>query len=590
MSPALFSTLFEARVAEFPAAPALVCGTDRLSYAELDAEAERWAGELVRRGVGPEARVALALPRGTELVIAVLTVLKAGGAVVPIDLDYPRERIAAILEDADPLVVLTSAGAAWPSDGPEVLVVDDPEVRARHATAQTGPGARAARHKAEPANAAYVIYTSGSTGRPKGVVVTHRGIESLVAAQTQASAAGPGSRVLQLASPGFDAFVFELALSLLTGATLVIAAGDARLPGRELVELIRREQVTHAAIVPSVLTALDPEDLPSLTHLFVGAEACPLALAERWSAGREMYNGYGPTEATVIATVSEPLVPGHAPEIGRPIVNTHVYVLDDFLQEVPVGIVGELYIGGLGVARGYLNRTQETSSRFVADFRGPEGERMYRTGDLARWDAAGNLYFAGRADEQVKIRGFRIELGEIESVLAAAPGVLAAVVLAREDRPGVKQIVAYLVPQDAARGVDLDALGARAAEMLPEYMVPHAYHVLERLPLTPNGKLDRTALPQPARPAAAGGREVSSELERRLRALFADVLRLEPADVGFDDEFFHLGGDSVLASQFVYRAEQTLALPCTLRDLFEAPTVQLLAARFAPALTASAVR
>ncbi|WP_035796832.1 non-ribosomal peptide synthetase [Kitasatospora mediocidica] len=459
--------LFEARRTAAPDAVALACGTRELTYAELDARANRLARHLVTLGVGAEDLVALALPRSVELVVAALAVLKAGGAYLPVDPHYPADRITYMLTDAAPALLLTDSRTSLPRTAVEPVLLDDPAVvaaLAEHADAALTQAERL--RPLGPQNAAYVIYTSGSTGRPKGVVVPHAGLPSLARAQAERLGADASSRVLQLASPSFDASVWELLMALAGGGTLVLpeADGDAGpLAGDALAGLLATARVTHLTITPSALEALPPGAEARLTGLrtvVTAGETCPAALAVRWSAGRLLVNAYGPTESTVCATMSEPLDAqslGAGPvPIGRPIDNTRVFVLDADLRPAALGVAGELYVAGAGLARGYLGRPGLTAGRFVACPFGAPGERMYRTGDLAAWTADGRLVFRGRADDQVKIRGHRVELGEIEARLAEHPAVGQAVVLAREDVPGDVRLVAYVVPDgEAADGADL---------------------------------------------------------------------------------------------------------------------------------------
>ncbi|MFJ1855337.1 amino acid adenylation domain-containing protein [Streptomyces sp. NPDC088166] len=563
--------LFEERVRLAPGAVAVEFGALALSYEEVNARANRLARHLIGIGVGPERIVAVALPRSVEWLVAVLAVAKAGGAFLPVDPEYPVERIGYMLGDAAPVCALTDAATSGvlPGSVPQVLV--DELVLDGEGGGDVADAERAA--PLSPASPAYVTYTSGSTGRPKGVVVTHSGIAGLAFGQIERFGVVPASRVLQFASPSFDAAVSEMCMALLSGARLVMAPAHELLPGETLTGVVRRHGVTHATLPPAALAVLPEHGLPAGMTLVVAGEACPPELVGKWSEGRRMINAYGPTETTVCATMSRPLKGADVPPIGDPILNAKVYVLDDRLRPVPVGVAGELYIAGAGLARGYLGRAGLTSERFVACPFLP-GARMYRTGDRARWTGDGQLVFAGRADDQVKIRGFRIEPGEVRSAVLAHPRAGQAAVIAREDTPGDIRLVAYVVPADGV-GTDeeLPALVRESvAERLPEYMVPSAVVVLDALPLTPNGKLDRAALPAPDFEGMAGtGRGPSNEREEVLCAIFAEVLGLER--VGVDDDFFELGGHSLLATLLIAQVGAALGVDVPIRELFDAPTV-----------------
>ncbi|MGZ3457930.1 MAG: non-ribosomal peptide synthetase, partial [Archangium sp.] len=412
--------LFARQVEKTPEALAVWFEHQRLSYRELDARANQLAHRLRQLGVGPEVRVGLCLERSPELIVGILGVLKAGGAYVPLDPAYPTDRLAFMVEDARLSVLVTqhSLLERLPASGAARLLIEP------GGEALMGPFSEAPASGVWAGNAAYVIYTSGSTGRPKGVVVEHRSVLNLLAAQPRVLPQGSGDRLLQLASVSFDMAVQEIFSALLSGATLCLARREALVPGPELASLLREREITAVILSPSALAALPPGEYPSLKAIMVGGEACPEPLVARWSAGRRFINGYGPTEATIYATSTLCTV-GAPVTIGRPGGNVQVYLLDSRLQPVPRGVPGELYIGGAGVARGYLRRPELTAERFVPDPFGPlPGIRLYRTGDLARYLPDGQLEFLGRIDHQVKIRGFRIELGEIESVLGAHPSVL----------------------------------------------------------------------------------------------------------------------------------------------------------------------
>jgi amino acid adenylation domain-containing protein len=552
LSGATLPALVEAQAARNPGAPAVVFGDESVAYGELNARANRLAHELIARGIGPEDLVGIALERSIDTIVTLLAVLKAGAAYLPLDPAYPAARLAHMVRDARPtLQELLPALRDRP--------VHDPSDSER-------------RTLLEAQHPAYVIYTSGSTGTPKGVVVSHSGIPSMVRAHAIRLRLTPAARVLQFGSLSFDASVWEIAGALVAGATLVLIRDDAR-TGDALAATLRTQRVTHATLPPVVLTTLEPGDDLPLAVLAVAGEACPGSIVERWSGGRTMINGYGLTETTVCATLSEPLSGADAPSIGRAIDGTRVYVLNEHLEPAPAGVTGELYVGGAGLARGYLRRPGLTAERFVADPFAPEpGARMYRTGDLARRRTDGSLDIIGRRDHQVKIRGHRVELGEIEAVLNEQPGIGQAVVVAFPDAHGTNRIVAYLAGTGDRRP-DAAAVREQVREQLPDAMIPARFVVVDSFACTPNGKIDRSALPLPELDTTAY-RAARTPPERALCALAGDVLGLER--VGIDDDFFALGADSISVARFVARA-RTAGIQLTQRAVFEHPTVAGLA-------------
>ncbi|MFD7628551.1 amino acid adenylation domain-containing protein, partial [Streptomyces sp. NPDC059851] len=576
--------LFEAQAARTPHAAAIVCGELELTYEQLNAGANRLARLLVDRGAAAGALVALALPRSAEAVTAMLAVGKAGAAYLPLDPGHPGDRLAVLLEDSRPALLLATedvlASAPRLALGPwEVLAVDRAEVAAalaQHSGSDLGEGDRPA--PPNPSDAAYVVYTSGSTGTPKGVLVEQRSVAAY-AARAADRYAGLAGRTLLHSPLSFDLGLTTLYGTLLAGGCLYIADLDERLavPGG----------LTFLKATPSHLTILDslPDACSPTVELMTGGEALhgeQLAAWRERHPGVEVVNHYGPTETTIGVLdhrfpAGSPLPAGPVP-LGRPMWNTRAYVLDAALQPVPDGVVGELYIAGTGLARGYLGRPAATAERFVPDPYGPAGTRMYRTGDRARWNADGTLEYAGRTDHQVKLRGFRIELGEVESALLSARGVRQALAVVREDQPGDERLVAYAVPGDGEQ-VTSRHLRTQLAELLPEYMVPSAVVVLDRLPLTANGKVDRAALPAPGSDASAGGRSPRTPEEEILCGLFADVLGTER--VGIDDDFFALGGHSLLAMRLLSRIASTLGVRVGVKAIFDSPTVAGLAGRLA---------
>jgi nonribosomal peptide synthetase DhbF len=583
--PATLTDLFEAQVRATPAASALE-SDQHLTYAQLNTQANRLARLLLARGAGPERIVALAVPRSAAMIVALLAVVKTGASYLPLDTEYPPERIGFMIQDADPVCVLTTASAssALPVEEP-VLVLDDvlDQLAAAPDTDLTDADRATPLHPAHPA---YVVYTSGSTGRPKGVQVSHAAISTLVRNQLDELQVRPDSRVLQFASLSFDAATGEIFRALLAGATLIVSPQVSAGP-QALDRLVREARATHSLVPPAVLATMPPGSLAGLQTLTVGGEACPPALAG-WATGRRMLNGYGPTESTIAATYYQlnatDSVRGSIP-IGQAVAGTRLYILDESLQPVPVGIPGELYLAGTGLARGYLNRPGLTAERFVACPFGPPGARMYRTGDRARWNPDRQVEFLGRTDEQVQVRGLRIEPGEIEAALARHRAVAQVAVVGREQAPS---IVAYVVPAD---GIEADRAGLRrhVASLLPSHMVPSAVVLLSALPLTPNGKLDRRALPVPSATAATA--QVSERAphpgtEQVLAGAFARTLQLE--QVGVEDSFFELGGHSLTAMTLIARIKAELGVDVPVRALFETPSVAELASRWADFSTENA--
>ncbi|MFJ9367784.1 amino acid adenylation domain-containing protein [Nocardia sp. NPDC101769] len=561
--------MLAAGVATRPDVIAVVDGARELTYRELDAASNRVARMLIERGVGPEDLVAIGMPRTLETVLAIWSVVKTGAGWMPLDPAYPADRMEYMVADSGAVVGLTTASVrAGLPDSLSWLLLDDFATSSGEAVDAVTP-----LRPVHPGNLAYTIYTSGSTGRPKGVLLAHKGVRALAAEQTRNYFAEPDARVLQVASPSFDISVAELLLAANSGATLVVAPPEASV-GPELAAVIRSHRVTHILITPSALGTIDPAEVPDVRVVVVGGEACPPELLRRWAgADRVFIDAYGPTETTIIVNASAPL-PAQGPvSVGGPISGVREWVLDERLRPVPIGVPGELYVGGDQLARGYRGRPGLTADRFVACPWIP-GERMYRTGDLVRWGTAGDVQYLGRNDFQVKLRGFRIELGEIEAALTALPGVRQSVVLLRTDPARGEQLVAYLVSQ----GDPLDPAAVRAglAGRLASYMVPAAFVVLDEFPVTTNGKLDRNALPAPEF-ESAGYRRPSTMAEEVVAGVFAELLGVER--VGADDDFFVLGGSSLLATKAAARVGALLNATVGVRLLFEDPTVAGLAAR-----------
>jgi amino acid adenylation domain-containing protein len=566
--------LFEAQVARAPDAPAVVQVGVTISYAELNARANRLARYLVSLGAGPERLVAVAMPRSPDMIVAVLAVLKAGAAYVPVDPAYPPGRIAYMLADAGPVAVLTTAlaGQDLPDGTPQVALDDPATITAVSRLAEGNLAAAERPGQLRPSSPAYVIYTSGSTGRPKGVVVEQRGVTGLVCWAAAEFPAAELARVLASTSLSFDVSVFEIFAPLTAGGCIEVVPNLLALTsGPWRGSMISAVPTALAQVLASPGTAARAPVVALCGEAVTGQVVGVIKAAV---PGTRILNIYGPTEATVYATtytLPEAAQAAGPPPIGRPIRDRRAFVLDGTLGLVPPGVAGELYLTG-GLARGYLNRPGLTAERFVACPFGAAGERMYRTGDLARWTAAGQLEYLGRVDDQVKIRGFRIELGEIEAVLAAQPGVAQAAVAVREDRPGDKRLAGYVVPV-AGAVLDPAVLRDAAGRVLPGYMVPAAVVVLAELPRTANSKLDRRALPVPDYALGAGAFQApATARERALCELFAQVLGT--GQVGVDDSFFDLGGHSLLAAVLVARLVEQLSIKISLKTFMGAPTVR----------------
>ncbi|HYW05472.1 MAG TPA: amino acid adenylation domain-containing protein, partial [Longimicrobium sp.] len=574
---ACIHTLFEAQVERAPDAAAVTFGTETLTYADLNARANRLAHHLAGLGVGPDARVAVWMERGPEMVVALLAVLKAGGAYLPLDPDAPAERLRALLVDSAPAVVLTQAALAGRlADGRVPVLALDADAAAW----AERPASNPARAGLTPDHVAYVIYTSGSTGTPKGVMNAHRGVVNRLAWMHRAYGLGAGEAVLQKTPYTFDVSVWEFFWPLAVGARLVVARPGGHRDPAYLVDTIVGEGITTLHFVPSMLRAFlehaGVERCPAPLRVMCSGEALPAALTRRFHErlpGAELHNLYGPTEAAVDVTAWRCVAgAGDVVPIGRPMANVRIYLLDGRMSPVPTGVAGELYIGGVQVARGYLGQPGLTAERFVPDPFGGAGARLYRTGDLARWLGDGAIEYLGRNDFQVKVRGFRIEPGEIEARLTEHPGVREAVVLAREDAPGEGRLVAYYLGAAGA-----EELRAHLAARLPEYMVPAAFARLEAMPLTASGKLDRRALPAPEEDAYArrGYEAPVGDTEVALAEIWAEVLGVERVSRG--DNFFHLGGHSLQVVRVVERMRRR-GLHAEVGTLFTAPTPAGLAA------------
>ncbi|WP_326552166.1 non-ribosomal peptide synthetase [Micromonospora sp. NBC_01813] len=589
-------TLVAEQVRRDPAAVAVVDGAHSLSYAELDRASARLAELLRARGVEPGSLVAVALDRSWQAIVALLAVLRCRAGYVPVDPTYPPARQEMILADADPVLVLTTAaGAGQLPAGTPALALDQVDLTGP-AAAETSPSVGP---QPGPADLAYVLYTSGSTGRPKGVAVPHGALANLVLAMREQFGGGPQHRWLHLTSLAFDISAVEIYLPLTTGGRVVVAAGVSALDGAGVLRLARQAGVTHLQATPSGWRVLLEAGLDDRVVAVTGGEALPVPLARRLRARVDrLVNGYGPTEATIYATMAQIEPEPTEVTIGRPVANTTAYLLDEHRRPVPIGVAGELYLGGRGVATGYLHRPELTAERFVTDpFGGADGAdagigdsstgRLYRTGDICRWLPDGRIEFLGRADDQVKIRGHRVELGEITARLLEHPSVAQAAVLltagnGADDNAadgngaddGAGRLVAYLVPQGAAPTVA--QLRQHLTLTLPTAMVPAAWVLLDQLPTSPNGKLDRAALPKPdQQPADTGAGDVADPVAdpivEEIRLIWQDVLQI--ADIGVDEDLFDLGGHSLTVTRISSRIHRRLGVEVPLETFFDAPTI-----------------
>ncbi len=566
--------LFEAQVERAPEAVAVVYEGESLSYGELNERSNRLARELRARGVGAETLVGICVERSLEMVVGLLGILKAGGAYVPLDPGYPAERLAYMLEDAQPVCVVSDGSAA------QVLPAGTALLRLDEAMTQALLHTRDAHNLTREEvglnalHPAYVIYTSGSTGRPKGVIVPNIGLANLIRWHINAFHLRAEHATSSLAGLGFDAATWEIWPTLCVGASLHLLPSQHRGNADALVEWWAKQDIAITFLpTPIAELALASRSAPAgLQTLLTGGDT--LRHIPSNATTFDLVNNYGLTETSVVATSGRIDASNHAASIGRPISNMQVYVLDERLEPVPVGVAGELYIAGAGLARGYLGRAELTAERFVANPFGAPGSRMYRTGDVAKWRPEGVLDFLGRADDQVKLRGFRIELGEIETALTRQPGIAQAVVLVREDQPGERRLVGYVVGQEGTL-LDPQALRHELGRELPEYMVPAAIVELAALPLTPNGKLDRQALPAPEWKSRAD-EAPHGETETLIAQIWEQVLGVER--VGREDNFFDLGGHSLLATRVISQLRKHLSIELPLLALFEAPTLAQMAA------------
>ncbi|MDB9316588.1 MULTISPECIES: amino acid adenylation domain-containing protein [Cyanophyceae] len=585
-----FQDLFAAQVEKTPDAVAVIFDNQSLTYKELNQKSNQVAHYLQQKGVKPEIIVGLCVERTPLMIIALLGILKAGGAYLPLDPNYPPERLGYMLADSQVPILLTEANLKFSTPQNYEIIYLDTDWEIIYQCSIENPES-----EVTPENLAYLIYTSGSTGKPKGVLIPHIGLTNLTKHKIEICDVHPGDCVLQFFSLSFDASIPEIIMALGSGAKLCLAKSESLLPGETLLQLLQNNAVTHITITPSALSLLPSADLPHLRMILVGGEAPSPELIAKWSEGRRFINAYGPTEVTVNASMvlcgnGHPLLP-----TIRPSANKQLYILDNYLQPVPIGVIGELYIGGLGLARGYLNRPDLTNQKFIPN---PFSQlsvisyqlsvnsqpRLYKTGDLACYLPDGRIKLLGRIDNQVKIRGFRIEPQEVETVLCQHSGVRAGVVIVREDQPNQKRLVAYVVANEEAKEqgrenlLSSQSLRSFMREKLPEYLVPSAFVLLENLPLTPNGKVDIHSLPAPEEIVSTSEFIAPrTQIEAQLANIYTQILNLEK--VSIHDDFFELGGHSLIATQLISQALQVFQVELTVMDLFDAPTVAGMAER-----------
>ena len=577
--------LFEEQVKRTPDAVGVVCSQQQLTYNELNCRANQLAHYLRKLGVKADTLVGISLERSLEMIVGLLGILKAGGAYLPLDPDYPSERLQFAIADAQLSLLLTQEGLIdkLPEHQARLILLDRFTEEINQNSQDNLTGVVTAN------NLANLIYTSGSTGKPKGVMVEHRGLFNLAQAQIKTFNLQSNYRILQFASLNFDASIWEIIMAIGAGATLYLDTKDALMPGLPLMGRLKDYGITHVTLPPSALAALPLEEIPELQTIIVAGEACSEELIKQWATGRNFFNAYGPTETSVCATVEKWTDETLKVTIGRPIANTQIYILDSHLQPVPIGVPGELHIGGMGLARGYLNRPELTQEKFIPNpFEkdevipptplnkgGNEPSKLYKTGDLARYLPDGKIEYLGRIDNQVKLRGFRIELGEIEALLNQNEAVQSSCVIVREDNLGDKRLVAYVVPQPEIN-LTINEIRQFLRAKLPDYMVPTAFVLLDTFPLTPNGKIDRRALPVPDLQSQGEYIAPRNPIEEKMAQIWGEVLKLER--VSIEDNFFELGGHSLLATQVISRLQETFEIVVPLRYLFESPTIAQLSA------------